>query len=74
MGRVEVNDRNGKSYVDIQRINALKRKTLAALYAKISDCVAFALKEQIEAETEEDTTVESPQEAASEEAGSENPE
>ena len=53
MGRVELNDNNGKSYVDIQRTGNLKRKTIVAIYAKIHECMAFALNEQIEAEAED---------------------
>lgn len=52
MGHVEINDRTGKSYVDIQRTDTLRRKTLVALYDKIHECIAFALKEQTDAEEE----------------------
>lgn len=50
MGRVELNDRTGKSYVDIQRTDQMRRTTLVALYAKIHECLAFLLRDQITAE------------------------
>ena len=66
MGHAEVNERTGKSYVDIQRIGSMKRKTLVALYAKIHECLAFALSEEVAAENA--------QEAAEEEQTGEGPE
>jgi hypothetical protein len=73
MGHVEVNDINGKSYVDIQRIGNLKRKTLVALYAKIHECLAFILKEQIDAEDEGSNNQQESSEGAGEAATEEEP-
>lgn len=73
MGRVELNDNNGKSYVDIQRTGNLKRKTIVAIYAKIHECMAFALNEQIEAEAEDVASGESASTGGGEGEASEEP-
>lgn len=73
MGRVELNDNNGKSYVDIQRTGNLKRKTIVAIYAKIHECMAFALNEQIEAEAEDVDSGESASTGGGEGEASEEP-